>query len=156
MLKKVRPKRTKSALLQSSRATAHLRAPLLDFGFDGVANIAGENQPLFGRALEAGRVGKAPVQTSRTAGEARAAFGAGFIANGDHVRERLLRFEHVSDGFGLVARNIHADFAHNFHDDRIQFAGFDAGALRVEFFTSELVEKCLRHLAACAGVNADE
>jgi hypothetical protein len=77
-------------------------------------------------------------------------------ANGDDVAEKLTRLENIEDGLRLVLRNIEAAFAHHFHHERIQRAGLQAGALRLEFRAADIVQERFGHLAARAVVNTYE
>ena len=56
---------------------AHLGAPFLNFGFDGVADLAGAGQLLIVAALERGGVRKTPVQAGGGAWKDGATLGAG-------------------------------------------------------------------------------
>src|SRR5438093_12011372 len=77
---------------------AHLGAPFLNFGFDGVADLAGAGQLLIVAALERGRIGKAPMQAAGHARKYWAALGAGLVANGDNVGEALAGVVQVKHG----------------------------------------------------------
>src|SRR5688572_3809304 len=64
---------------------AHLGTPLFDLFLDRVAHFAGPCEFLFGRSLKARRIRKAPMQSFGDAGKNRAAFGACFVTDGDHI-----------------------------------------------------------------------
>ena len=135
---------------------AHFFTPFLDLLFDGVADFAGLGEFFCGRSGETGRVGEAPVQTRGDAGENRALFGAGFIADGDDVGEGLAGFYEIPDGLGRVGGNIDADFLHRRDNDGVEFAGFEAGAVSFELVATDIIEERFGHLAAGAVVDADE
>ena len=84
-------------------------------------------------------LGNAPAASFR---RSRAGALAGFV----HIKHRL----------GLIAGDIYADFPHSFDDDRIEFAGFKAGTLSFEVFTTNFIQKGLGHLATGTVVNTNE
>ena len=96
------------------------------------------------------------MQARREARDKRAAFGAGFIANGDDVRECPAGLEHVRDGFRLVTGDVYADFPHGFDDDWVQLSRLQPCTVGFELLAAKLVQERLGHLAAGAVVNADE
>src|SRR5215831_18044051 len=73
--------------LSGCNCRADFGAPLFDFSFDHVADVAGAGELLVVAALQGRRVGEAPVQAGSAAWENRAAFGAGFVADSDDVVE---------------------------------------------------------------------
>ena len=121
----------------SSYGWAKLGAPLFDFCFDRIADIARPCQFVLVAACQSGRVGEAPVQTPRLSGKDWTPFGAGLVANGDYVIEGSTGIEHVRNRFGLVARDVDADFPHDFDDNWVEFAGFKAGAVALEFVAAD-------------------
>src|SRR4051812_18486661 len=81
---------------------ADFGTPFFDFYFDSVAYLPCAREFLIMGALEVGGVWETPVQSGRCAGEDRAAFGAGLIANGNGVGEPFAGVEYVGNRFGLV------------------------------------------------------
>src|SRR5207244_11524347 len=65
------------------KGRTNFRAPIFDFGFDGVADLAGARKFLVVAALQSGGIGEAPVQPRRHTGEDGATFGARFVADGN-------------------------------------------------------------------------
>lgn len=133
-----------------------LCAPLLDSRLDRVADFAGASEFLFVTGLDGRRVREAPVQARRDARINWATLGAGFIANGDDAGKAFAGVVHIRYGFGLVAGNVYADFLHRFDDNWIELPGFNAGAVRLELFTANMIQKSLGHLASGAVVDANE
>lgn len=93
---------------------------------------------------------------ARFAGKNRAPLGAGFVAHGDDIIEKGTALNHRRDRLCPVARNVEARFAQCFDHDWIELARLDPGTLGVETIAGDLVEECLRHLAASAVMNANE
>src|SRR6266436_7610585 len=89
-------------------------------------------------------------------GKNRATARLGLAANGDNVGEKLARFENIEDCLGLVLGNVEANFAHHFHDERIQRSRLQAGALGFKLSTTDVIQKRFGHLAARAVVDADK
>ena len=79
-----------------------------------------------------------------------------FIADGDDVRKRLARAQHIGDGFRFVARNVDANLLHHLNHNRVEVSWFNPGTLSFELFRANLIKKRLSHLAARTIVNADE
>ena len=75
-----------------------LSAPGFDFGFDGVADLARAGEFFLVRARDGGGIREAPVKAGGDAGIDGAAFGAGFVANGDDVRKGLAGLIDVENG----------------------------------------------------------
>ena len=107
-------------------------------------------------ALERGRVGKAPVQPFRNAGENGATLRRSAIAYRYHIAKELPRFNHIEDGARLMPRNIKADFGHRFGDNGIELPRFKSRALRFVFVTAKLINERLGHHRARGIVNADK
>src|SRR5437867_1171096 len=160
------PNRTIASLRRSSFVIAetfsashwrtHFRAPLLDLLFDGLSHLASFGKLFPMRALKTGRVFEAPVQPSGDAGENGTAFRTGLIANRDDVSKAFPGLEHVEHRFGLLARDVDANFLHGFHDDGVELSRFESCAVRLKELTANLGEQRLRHLAAVTVVNANE
>src|SRR6266571_4600648 len=81
---------------------ADFGAPFFNSRLNGVADLAGAGELLLMCAWECGGVGKSPMQAGGDAGKDGAAFGAGFIANGDDIGEDPAGFEQIEYPFGLV------------------------------------------------------
>src|SRR5438132_134332 len=84
----------------------NFQAPIFDFGFDGIPDLAGARKFLVVAALLSGGIGEAPVQASGHAGEDGTAFGARLVADGDDISEGFAGFEDIEDGFRLFAGNV--------------------------------------------------
>src|SRR5437879_2402957 len=108
------------------------------------------------RAWKSVGVGKSPMQAGGDAGKDGAAFGVGLIANGDHVGEDPAGFEEIEHGLGFVGGEVYADLLHGLHDDAVEFAGLQSGAVGFELLPADLIQERLSHLAAGAVVNADK
>ena len=59
-------------------------------------------------------------------------------------------------GLGLRARKVDSHSGHRLDRERIELAGFEAGAFDFKRIAAEVVEPCFRHLAAGAVVDADK
>ena len=90
------------------------------------------------------------------AGENRATLRAGFVANGDDVGKHGAGFDNIRNRLRLMAGNIQAEFVHRFNGQWIEFARFETGAARFKLSAANLIQKCLRHLAAGAVVDANK
>src|SRR6266480_1579972 len=66
---------------------AHFIAPHFATRANLIADLARPCKTFFVRANQRSRIGKTPVQSLRHTRKNRAALGAGFITNGDHVGE---------------------------------------------------------------------
>src|SRR6266480_6220266 len=66
---------------------AHFIAPHFDTCANLIADLARASEAFFARADERSRIGKTPEQSLRHTRKNRTAFGAGLIADRDHVRE---------------------------------------------------------------------
>ena len=146
-----------------TRTAASLRSGTADFGtptfyssLNLIADLARLGQFFFLRALKGGRVGEAPMETSRHARKIRAPLRVGFIANRNDVMKNPAGLDHIEHGLGLIAGNINADFAHCLDGDRVEPAGLKTGTVRLEFVAADLFQERLGHLAASAIVDADE
>jgi len=133
-------------------------APVLDPGFDRVADEPGLFESGRFASFEARRIGKRPRQLDRHAGKDRA--GSGFAlrlaANSYDVGERDARFPDIEDFSGAFVGNIDPDLAHGFDRQRVYDARVQAAALRFKFVAADLIEPRFRHLAAKAVVYANE
>ena len=67
-------------------------------------------------------------------------------ANGDNKIPRLI--EIIIDKLGLVVRNVHTCFGHDFNGHRIEAMSLDACRLAVDDVTFQVVRPPFGHLAA--------
>lgn len=88
--------------------------------------------------------------------ENRAAFRARLVADCDDIGKHLAGLDEIEHGFGLVARNVNADFLHGFHNNRIEFARLKTGTVGFKLVAADLIQERLGHLAAGAVMDANE
>ena len=96
------------------------------------------------------------MQSLGHTGKDRAAPGAAFVADRDHIGKQFTGFENVEHGLSLILRNIDPNLAHRFDCHRIESARFQPGAVRLEMIAANFVKKRFRHLAAGAVMDTDE
>ncbi len=77
-------------------------------------------------------------------------------ANRDDISKKWPRFLDIDDFLRVLLREFDPDFLHCLHNQRIDLASLETGALSLEYFTANIVEPCLSHLTAGTVVNADE
>src|SRR5678815_1239042 len=76
--------------------------------------------------------------------------------DGDHIGEVLTRFPNVENLLRLLPREVDPYFGHRLHNKRVDFAGFESCALRVEKLAANVVHPRLSHLTAGAVMNANK
>ena len=133
-----------------------LVAPHFKAGANLVADFARAGKALFVCAAERGWIWKTPVQSLGHTGKDRAALGAAFVADRDHVGEQFAGFENVEHGLSLILRNINPNLAHRFDRQRVESPRFEPSALRLKMIAANLFQKRFRHLAAGAVMDTDE
>src|SRR5579872_1486968 len=97
-------------------------APFADPVVNGVANGPHLLQNLLRRSRESRGIGEAPVLALSVAGNDRATFGTGLVADGDDIIVPAFHDAEIVDAFGRILRDVDSDLAHCFNHDRIQAA----------------------------------
>ena len=96
------------------------------------------------------------MRASRHARKYRASFGFGFAANRDHILKNLPSFPDLEDLLSLFTRQIDVHLSHRPCDQRIDVAGLESRALRLEQFATYPIQPRFSHLAASAVVHANK
>ena len=96
------------------------------------------------------------MQASGRSGKDRTFLRASFVADRNDVSKELSGFKDIEDRLRFLVRNIDADFRHYLYRNRVERAGFEAGALRFEKLAAGVIQPGLGHLAPSAVVNANE
>ena len=79
------------------------------------------------------------MKPGRDAGKNGASFGAGFVTDCDYIGKGFSRLVNVEGCFGLIVGNINSNLLHCLDNDRIEPAGFEAGAVGFKFIAANLI-----------------
>jgi len=96
------------------------------------------------------------MQSNTITGHKWTPFGTRLVAYSNYAGELPAGTDYIEHALSLLVRNIDANLFHDLDRKGIELARFQSGTLSLKLVRTDLIEKCLRHLASCAIVNADE